>query len=121
MLFDVLTGILSVIFVVLSMLYPFRRKLTALGKISKLKFHCIVGSLLLIVSLVHINFNVLHPYLSAGFFAFFALIGVAVTGFLKRRYMKNKPLLYLHRAFVGIFILGILVHAVQQIINLLIM
>lgn len=121
MLFDVLTGALSAFFILLTLLYPFRRKLKAPRKINKLKFHCISGSLLLLVTIIHINFKILSPSFSLGFLTLAALILVVVTGFLKRRFMKVKLLYYIHISFVGIFILAFLIHAAQQIINLLIM
>lgn len=121
MLFDILTGILSAAFLVLSLLYPLRKKFKQLGKISKLRFHCVTGFSLLLVSLIHVNVKLLDPYFSLGFAAFIALILVAVTGILKRRNMKSKPLYYSHISFVIIFILVFLLHVAQQIMNLLIM
>lgn len=121
MLFDVLTGALSAFFILLTLLYPFRRKIKAPIQINKLKFHCISGCLLLFVTIIHINFKILSPSFSFGFLTLAALIMIAVTGFLKRRFMKAKFLYYFHILFVGIFILAFLIHAAQQIINLLIM
>jgi hypothetical protein len=121
MIFDIFTGILSALLIVFSLLFPFRRRLKKLSVIGKLKFHCVSGTLLLIVTLIHINFKLLSPYLSAGFLALFALILVVATGFLKRRFMKVKFLNYLHISFVGFFILTFLIHVFQQIINLIIM
>lgn len=119
MLFDVLTGILSALFIVLSLIYLFRKKIR--GEISKLRFHCISGCLVVLVTLIHINLKILSPSLSSGFITFAALILVTVTGILKRRFMKSKFYYYVHISCVCIFILSFAVHAGQQIINLLMM
>lgn len=119
MLFDVLTGTLNAIFIALSLIYLFRRKIN--HKISKLRFHCISGSLLVFITLIHINSKILNPTLSSGFIVLFALISVAITGFLKRHFMKSKLYYYAHISCVCIFILSFIVHAVQQIFNLLFM
>jgi hypothetical protein len=121
MLFDILTGILSAFFIAFSLLYPLRRKFKSLGSTGKLKFHCISGCLSLLAALIHINFKIINPYFSAGFLVLLTLIVVAVTGFLKRRFMKVNSFYYVHVLFVGILVLTFLIHFAQQIINLLIM
>jgi hypothetical protein len=121
MVFDVLTGVLNALLILFCLLYPLRRKIKPLGKISSLKFHCIFGSLLLLTAIIHINGKLLSLSFSFGFLAFFILILIAVTGFLKRRFMKNAVLSYLHISCVGLFVLAFLIHAAQQIINLLVM
>lgn len=119
MLFDVLTGVFSALFITLSLIYLFRIKVR--GKISRLKFHCISGSLLVFAVLIHINFKILTPSFSSGWITFFALILAAVTGFLKRRFMKSKFCYYAHTACACVFLLSFAVHVIQQIINLLVM
>lgn len=119
MLFDVLTGVFSALFIALSLFYLFRRKVK--GKINRLKFHCISGSILVIAALIHINFKILNPSFSLGWITFIALISVAVTGFLKRRFMKSKFCYYAHTSCACVFLLSFVVHAIQQIINLLVM
>lgn len=119
MLFDVLTGVFSALFITLSLIYLFRIKVR--GKISRLKFHCISGSLLVFAVLIHINFKILTPSFSSGWITFFALILAAVTGFLKRRFMKSKFCCYAHISCACVFLLSFVVHAIQQIINLLVM
>lgn len=121
MLFDVLTGILSAVFLALSLLYPLRRRWKRLGKAGRLTFHCIAGCLLLLATLIHVNVKLAAPGFSFGFAAFAALLLTAVTGVLKRRNMKSKPLYYAHVLFVVLFIVAFLLHVAQQIINLLIM
>ncbi|MFT9057755.1 MAG: hypothetical protein ABF449_14340 [Ethanoligenens sp.] len=121
MVFDVLTGICSVCFLMITLLYPFRRKVKLFPKIGKLKFHCIAGFLFFLSAIIHINTKLLSPFFSAGYVTFFALTLVVVTGILKRRFMKNKLLYYSHIAFVGVLILAILIHVIQQILNLLIL
>lgn len=119
MLFDVLTGILSALFIVLSLIYPSRRKISS--KISKLRFHCISGSLLVLITLIHINLKIMNFSYSYGFITFYALILVVLTGFLKRRFMKSKLYYYVHISCVCVFLLSFVVHSVQQIFNLLFM
>ena len=119
MIFDVLTGILNALLLSLCLIYPFRRKVK--GNISRLQFHCIAGSLLVVTALVHIQLKFLQFSPSAGFIAFFALILVAATGFLKRRFMKSEFYRYAHITCACIFVLSFLIHAVQQIINLVLM
>ncbi|ADU27768.1 hypothetical protein [Ethanoligenens harbinense] len=121
MLFDVITGILSAFFLVFSLLYPFRRTFKRLGNISRARFHCIAGALLVLTVLLHINVKLLAPCFSPGFAALVALILVAVTGVLKRRNRKSKFFHYSHIVFAVLFILAVLLHIVQQIMNLLIM
>lgn len=121
MLFDILTGAMSALFLLLVLLYPFRKTLTPIKKMNKLKLHCISGILLLLVVFIHINVKLLSPYFSAGFLALVLMIFAVVTGILKRRFMKNKFLHYAHVASGVAFALSFLVHAIQQIINLLIM
>lgn len=119
MLFDVLTGVLCALFIALSLVYLFRRKVRV--KISRLRFHCISGSLLVFAVLIHINFKILTPSFSSGWITFFALILAAVTGFLKRRFMKSKFCCYAHISCACVFLLSFAVHVIQQIINLLVM
>lgn len=119
MLFDVLTGILNALFIAFSLIYPFRKKMK--GKIGRLRFHCISGGLLVLITLIHINLKILAPSLSFGFIALFLLVLVALTGLLKRHYMKSTFYYYAHISCACIFILSFVVHAVQQIINLLLM
>lgn len=119
MLFDVLTGVLSALFIALSLVYLFRRK--AKGKISGIRFHCVSGSLLVFVALIHINLKILNPSFSLGWITFFSLLSVAVTGFLKRRFLKPKFCYYAHISCACVFLLSFVVHAIQQIINMLVM
>jgi len=121
MLFDILTGILSILFIVFSLLYPLRQKFKSFGKMSKLKFHCMSGYLSLLAVLIHINFKIINPYFSAGFLALILLILVAVTGFLRHRFMRAKSFYYIHVSVVGILVLTFFVHFAQKIINILIM
>ena len=120
-LFIISLRILIALLIVLSLLYPLRRKVKKLNRINKLKFHCIFGLLLLLVSLVHINFKMFTPYFSAGYLSLVALLLIALSGFLKRRFMKIKSLYYIHIVFVSIFILSFFIHIAQQIIYILIM
>jgi len=117
MLFDVLTGILNVFFVIICMLYLFRAKF----RFFKLNIHGISGYLLLLITLIHVNVHIINPSFSVGFLTFYAMILVTVTGILKRKFMKVKMLYNAHVFCVGIFIVTLIIHVAQQIINLLIM
>jgi hypothetical protein len=121
MLFDVLMGVASSCLIVLCMLYPLRRRLKGIRKINKLQFHCVFGCLTLAMVLIHSNSALLNPYISTGFLSLLALVAVVVTGFLKRRFMKSRQLHYIHVGSAAVFITVLIVHIVQQVLNLLLM
>lgn len=118
-MFSAATGIVCALLVCLSLFYPFRK--TIKSKINTLRIHCIGGSLLTLTVLIHINLKILNLSLSTGLITFAALVLVAVTGVLKRRFMKSKFYYYAHFSCACIFLLALAVHAVQQVINLLLM
>lgn len=121
MLLNMFTGILSLCFIALCLLYPLRRNFRLKSKIKKLKFHCIYGFLGLLITFVHVNYKLGHPYISVGFIAFLALFLVTITGFMKRRFMKNKHYYITHIVLVVILILTLIIHVTQKILNQLFM
>lgn len=121
MIYDIFTGILSACFIILSLLYPLRRKFKNRCKWNKRKFHCSSGYLVLVITLLHINLKLENPYLSAGFLSFVALLLVALTGFLKWRFGKNRFFYAIHVSSAVVFVIVLFLHAIQQGMNLLFM
>jgi hypothetical protein len=121
MLYDLLTGILSLCFIALCLLYPFRLNFKILNKGNKIKFHCISGFVALLITFIHVNYKLGNPNLSQGFIAFIMLLLLTITGFMKRRYMKNRYFYIFHIVLVIIFIFTLIIHITQKILNLLFM
>jgi hypothetical protein len=121
MLFDLFTGILSALFIVLCLIYPLRRKIKLLGKVSRLKFHCICGYLLLLTAFIHSNSKLFTPNFSFGFAVLLALILVVITGILKRYFSRIKLFHTIHVLAAVIFMFIFIIHVGQQVIYLFIM
>lgn len=111
------TGVLSIIFLILCLLFLVRRKI----KFFNMKVHCIFGYLFLMFTLIHINIQIVNPHISTGFLTLLFLLIVTITGILRRHYMKIKMLYTVHILFVVIFLLSLLVHIINQFINLVMM
>jgi hypothetical protein len=121
MLFGFLTGLLSLIFITFCLLYLMRRQFNNRSKIRKLKFHALSGYILFFVIIIHIHNQFLQLKLTAGFISFAALLLIVITGIFKRRF-KGKRIYYtVHLISVVVFVLALLVHIVQEIINALLM
>lgn len=121
MIFNFLTGLLSVIFIAFCLSYLQRRQWKKPNVIKKLNFHCLSGYLALLIILIHIHFRFFDLKLTAGSISFAALLLISLTGFLKQRFRKKRIFYTVHLGLVAVFIFTVLIHIVQQIINLLLM
>jgi hypothetical protein len=119
MLINILTGIISTVLIIFSLLYPLLRKQKSFASLKKLKFHCMSGYLSLLAILVHIDFS-FNFNLASGYLSLVALIAAIVSGIMKK-HINNKIVYTIHLFFITALAVSIIYHVLVSVINLLFM
>lgn len=117
MLFSVFSGLACVLPAALCLAYPFLR-----GRFwGSRRLHAVAGGLLCAAVLVHINFKLAHLSLSFGFLAAAMLTVSAAAGLLARRMPWLRWPRAVHVVSAGLFLLLLLLHAGQRMLELLVL